>query len=98
MAVCWSIWPQQGTFPQQHHPRVSIPENCQLHKDYLYQLAAAVRELSPDSYDSHLFALEVSSPIIRSSLGRQINVNMIDESSRAGRVEREQLRMGSKHV
>ncbi|GLB36826.1 putative catalyzes the cleavage of glutathione into 5-oxo-L- proline and a Cys-Gly dipeptide [Lyophyllum shimeji] len=27
-------------------------------KDYLYHLAAAVRELCPSSYDSHLFALE----------------------------------------
>ncbi|KAJ6606946.1 ChaC-like protein [Mycena sp. CBHHK59/15] len=27
-------------------------------KEYLYKLADAVRELSPDSYDSHLFALE----------------------------------------
>ncbi|KAJ6572776.1 ChaC-like protein [Mycena vulgaris] len=27
-------------------------------KEYLFKLAAAVRELSPDSYDSHLFALE----------------------------------------
>ncbi|KAF8990288.1 ChaC-like protein-domain-containing protein [Cyathus striatus] len=28
-------------------------------KDYLYKLAESVRELSPDSYDSHLYALEV---------------------------------------
>ncbi|PFH46901.1 hypothetical protein AMATHDRAFT_77453 [Amanita thiersii Skay4041] len=28
-------------------------------KDYLYKLASAVHELSPSSYDSHLFALEV---------------------------------------
>ncbi|KAJ7080974.1 ChaC-like protein [Mycena belliarum] len=27
-------------------------------KEYLYKLAEAVRQLSPDSYDSHLFALE----------------------------------------
>ncbi|KAJ7635652.1 ChaC-like protein [Mycena polygramma] len=27
-------------------------------KEYLYNLAGAVRELSPDSYDKHLFALE----------------------------------------
>ncbi|CAA7266426.1 unnamed protein product [Cyclocybe aegerita] len=27
-------------------------------KDYLFKLAESVRELSPDSYDSHLFALE----------------------------------------
>ncbi|KDQ51333.1 hypothetical protein JAAARDRAFT_41179 [Jaapia argillacea MUCL 33604] len=27
-------------------------------KEYVYHLATAVRELSPDSYDSHLFALE----------------------------------------
>ena len=29
-------------------------------KEYLLNLAMAVRELSPKSYDSHLFALEVS--------------------------------------
>ncbi|KAJ7477334.1 ChaC-like protein [Mycena latifolia] len=29
-----------------------------LNKEYLYKLAEAVRQLSPDSYDSHLFALE----------------------------------------
>ncbi|KAJ7251993.1 ChaC-like protein [Mycena rebaudengoi] len=29
-----------------------------LNKEYLYSLADAVRRLSPDSYDSHLFALE----------------------------------------
>ncbi|CAE6413940.1 unnamed protein product [Rhizoctonia solani] len=28
-------------------------------KEYLYQLARAVRELSPESYDSHLSALEL---------------------------------------
>ncbi|KAF8525266.1 ChaC-like protein [Hysterangium stoloniferum] len=28
-------------------------------KDYLYDLATAVRQLAPDSYDSHLYALEV---------------------------------------
>ncbi|KAF9527883.1 ChaC-like protein [Crepidotus variabilis] len=27
-------------------------------KDYLYKLAESIRELSPNSYDSHLFALE----------------------------------------
>ncbi|KAI0028534.1 ChaC-like protein, partial [Vararia minispora EC-137] len=27
--------------------------------EYLYKLAAAVREMAPESYDSHLFALEV---------------------------------------
>ncbi|KAF5320298.1 hypothetical protein D9611_011376 [Ephemerocybe angulata] len=27
-------------------------------KEYLYKLADSVRELSPDSFDSHLFALE----------------------------------------
>lgn len=34
-------------------------------QDYLYQLAESVRALAPASYDSHLFALEVS---IRSSV------------------------------
>ncbi|KIJ14848.1 hypothetical protein PAXINDRAFT_163240 [Paxillus involutus ATCC 200175] len=29
-------------------------------KDYLYRLAESVRELAPASYDSHLYALEVS--------------------------------------
>lgn len=28
-------------------------------KDYLYGLSAAVRQLSPESHDSHLYALEV---------------------------------------
>jgi len=28
-------------------------------KDYVYKLAAAVRALAPEAYDSHLFALEV---------------------------------------
>jgi len=27
-------------------------------KDYVYNLAAAVRALAPEAYDSHLFALE----------------------------------------
>ena len=30
-------------------------------QDYLYNLAAAIRDLSPNSFDSHLYALEVSS-------------------------------------
>ena len=30
-------------------------------KDYLYGLSAAVRQLSPESHDSHLYALEVGS-------------------------------------
>ena len=29
-------------------------------QDYVYKLAAAVRALAPEAYDSHLFALEVS--------------------------------------
>ncbi|KAF8168558.1 ChaC-like protein [Crassisporium funariophilum] len=33
-------------------------------KDYLFKLAESVRELSPDSYDSHLYALEVSSTLL----------------------------------
>ena len=28
-------------------------------QDYVYNLAAAVRALAPEAYDSHLFALEV---------------------------------------
>lgn len=28
-------------------------------KDYLYDLSAAVRQLAPESHDSHLYALEV---------------------------------------
>lgn len=28
-------------------------------QDYLYELAAAVKELAPESYDSHLTTLEV---------------------------------------
>jgi len=28
-------------------------------QDYVYKLAAAVRALAPEAYDSHLFALEV---------------------------------------
>ena len=28
-------------------------------QDYAYNLAAAVRALAPEAYDSHLFALEV---------------------------------------
>ena len=28
-------------------------------QDYVYDLAAAVRALAPEAYDSHLFALEV---------------------------------------
>jgi hypothetical protein len=43
-------------------------------QEYLYNLASAVRELSPESYDKHLFALEVGQPVtfhvstVRSSL------------------------------
>lgn len=29
-------------------------------QDYLYELATSVRRLSPDSFDAHLFALEVN--------------------------------------
>ncbi|PBK84862.1 ChaC-like protein [Armillaria gallica] len=37
-------------------------------KDYLYKLVSAVRQLSPDSHDSHLFALE---KIVRSLDARE---------------------------
>lgn len=31
-----------------------------LHQEYMYSLAKAVRDLAPESHDSHLSALEVS--------------------------------------
>lgn len=37
-------------------------------QDYLYELAKAVHKLSPDSFDSHLFALEVGLPSSPSEL------------------------------
>ncbi|KAG6816567.1 hypothetical protein H0H87_004927 [Tephrocybe sp. NHM501043] len=33
-------------------------EKVIIHGDYLYDLVKAVRELSPSSHDSHLYALE----------------------------------------
>ncbi|KAI0089931.1 ChaC-like protein [Irpex rosettiformis] len=41
-----------------------------LNKDYLYELSAAVRKLSPESHDSHLYALETRCRRLDADVGR----------------------------
>jgi hypothetical protein len=58
MALGGSVWAQQGTAP---HPQVDAFPVLTSRQEYLYELSRAVKELAPESHDSHLSALEVRS-------------------------------------
>ena len=57
MEVCRAVGQKQGAWRL-------VEVECRSsdgRQDYLYELSAAVRKLAPESHDSHLYALEVSS-------------------------------------
>ena len=56
----WRSVGPSGKNKVRYLPRALLPSVLIDRKDYLYELTAAVRKLSPESHDSHLYALEVS--------------------------------------